>query len=326
MTVVLIDPHYLLVPMEALEVLRQQVQYTEEIPAALTRLLPAARPVRAGSHATVLLSSDPTHPAVTARLVAGDRLISIPHPQCGERLIDAVAAVDELRTAGSWEAAQTHVSVSRYLLSQTYALLDALRSADAGQLREELGALLLQVLFQARIAQDAPRRPFAIDDVADTLIRKLGNRRRGVLAGNSPLFQEQVAQWEKGKKADKRAGSVMHDLFHGQPALALAQKVIERAVRAGLPMDLVPATLTSVVVSPDIDSEGELRAAVLEFMDSVRRAEDTIAARRRAPDATEEPDRTALGGITEREWRMCWPSVGAHTQSGVRVAKPRDDA
>ncbi len=259
-------------------------------------------------------------------MVAGDRLISIPHPQCGERLIDAVAAVDELRTAGSWEAAQTHVSVSRYLLSQTYALLDALRSADAGQLREELGALLLQVLFQARIAQDAPRRPFAIDDVADTLIRKLGNRRRGVLAGNSPSFQEQVAQWEKGKKADKRAGSVMHDLFHGQPALALAQKVIERAVRAGLPMDLVPATLTSVVVSPDIDSEGELRAAVLEFMDSVRRAEDTIAARRRAPDATEEPDRTALGGITEREWRMCWPSVGAHTQSGVRVAKPRDDA
>ncbi len=61
-------------------------------------------------------------------------------------------------------------------------------------------------------------------------------------------------------------------------------------------------------------------------MDSVRRAEDTIAARRRAPDATEEPDRTALGGISEREWRMCWPSVGAHTQSGVRVAKPRDDA
>ena len=91
--------------------------------------------------------------------------------------------MDKLRTAGPWESEQTHDSLRRFLLEETYELLDAVRSGNADQLREELGDVLLQVLFHARIAEDAPQLPFTIDDVADTLMRKLGNRVPGVLAG-----------------------------------------------------------------------------------------------------------------------------------------------
>ncbi|CAM4460983.1 Nucleoside triphosphate pyrophosphohydrolase [Mycobacterium basiliense] len=310
MTVVLVDPrHPSLVPMEAIKLLRDEVQYTEELPAAVARLLPAGRPVHSGNDATVLLSSDPTHPAVTARLAAGDRLISAPHPRCGQRLLNAVAVIDQLRTAGRWEAEQTNDSFRRYLLTETYALLDAISSGDSDQMREELANLLLHVLFHARIAEDSLRPPFTIDDVADALMRKLGNRRAGVLAGESLSFEEQLGQWVKGKTAEKPRSSVMQGLFHHQPALALAQKVIERAGRAGLPMDLIPATITSIVMSPDVDAESQLRTAVLEFMDTVRRIEGAINASRHRPDDTQ--GRTPLGAITEQEWRAFWPSAGA---------------
>ena len=157
MTVVLVDPRRpSLVPVEALELLTGEVQYTEEMPVAVPWTLPAARPAHTGEDAPVLLSSDPEHPSVTARLAAGERLISAPDQQPGERLVDAVAMMDKLRTAGPWESEQTHDSLRRFLLEETYEVFDAVRSGDADALREELGDVLLQVLFHARIAEDAP--------------------------------------------------------------------------------------------------------------------------------------------------------------------------
>ena len=160
MIVVLFDPRRpSLVPVEAIELLTGEVQYTEEMPVAVPWSLPAARPVHSGDHAPVLLSSDPDHPAVTARLAAGARLISAPDAVRGERLVDAVAMMDKLRTAGPWESEQTHDSLRKFLLEETYELLDAVRSGNADQLREELGDVLLQVLFHARIAEDAQQLP-----------------------------------------------------------------------------------------------------------------------------------------------------------------------
>ena len=156
------------------------------------------------------------------------RLISAPDPQPGERLVDAVAIMDKLRTAGPWESEQTHDSLRRYLLEETYELFDAVRSGNADELREELGDVLLQVLFHARIAEDAPEHPFTIDDVADALVRKLGNRVPAVLAGESISLDEQLAQWEERKaqeNAVKSRSSSMDDVPTAQPALALTQKV-----------------------------------------------------------------------------------------------------
>jgi len=309
MIVVLFDPRRpSLVPIEAIEYLSGEVEYTEEMPVAVPWSLPAAHPVHTGEDAPVLLSSDPDHPAVTARLAAGARLISAPESPRGERLVDAVAMMDKLRTAGPWESEQTHDSLRRYVLEETYELLDAVRSGNADQLREELGDVLLQVLFHARIAEDAAQLPFTIDDVAATLMRKLGNRVPEVLAGEPISLEDQLAQWEQRKAAEKPRDSVMEDVHTGQPALALAQKVIERVEKAGLPADLIPAEITSITVLTGIDAENALRTAVLEFVDTIRSAEKAIAAARRGQSVPEEFDMTPLGEITEEEWRAHWPS------------------
>jgi XTP/dITP diphosphohydrolase len=307
MTVVLVDARRpSLIPVEAIDLLAGDVQYTEEMPVRVPWSLPAARPAYDGEDAPVLLSSDPDHPAVKARLAAGDKLISAPEAAPGERLVDAVAMMDKLRTSGPWESEQTHDSLRRYLLEETYEVFDAVRSGNADELREELGDVLLQVLFHARIAEDAPQHPFTIDDVADSLVRKLGNRVPAVLAGESISLDEQLAQWEERKANEKARNSSMDDVPTGQPALALAQKVIERVSAAGLPADLIPDTITSVSVAAHVDAENALRSAVLEFMDTVRRVEHAIAAARRGDDVPEELDVAPLGEISEEEWRAYW--------------------
>ncbi|WP_343602595.1 nucleoside triphosphate pyrophosphohydrolase [Mycobacterium sp.] len=314
MTVVLVDPRRpSLIPVAAIGLLTGEVAYTEEMPVAVPWSLPAARPAHIGDDAPVLLSSDPGHPAVAARLAAGERLIRAPDPARGQRLVDAVAMMDTLRTDGPWESRQTHDSLHRFLVEETYELFDAVRSGDADALREEIGDILLQVLFHARIAEDAAAQPFTIDDVADTLMRKLGNRIPGVLAGESVSLEQQLAQWAERKAREKKArllDSVMDDVAVSAPALALAQKVIARAGQAGLPEDLIPDTVTSVRVRIDSDPETDLRAAVLEFMDTFRAAEKAIAAERRGSGVPRELDAGPSGAFTESQWRAHWPTSG----------------
>jgi nucleoside triphosphate diphosphatase len=315
MTVVLVDPRRpSLIPVEAVELLAGDVQYTEEMPVKVPWSLPSARPAYEGEDAPVLLSSDPDHPAVQARLAAGDKLIAAPDPQPGERLVDAVAMMDKLRTAGPWESEQTHDSLRRFLLEETYELFDAVRSGDADELRAELGDVLLQVLFHARIAEDAPQHAFTIDDVADSLLRKLANRVPAVLAGEPISLDDQLAQWEERKALEKRAKSrlsSMDDVPTGQPALALAQKVIDRVTQSGLPADLIPESITCVSVTLQGDAENDLRSEVLEFMDTVRTVEKAIAADRRGEDVPEELDIASLGVISGEEWRAFWPTAAA---------------
>lgn len=334
MTVVLVDPRRpSLVPVDAILHLAGDVQYTEEMPVKVPWSLPAARPWLSGSvegeAAPVLLSSDPEHPAVTARIAAGETVISAPKAAAGERLVDAVAMMDKLRTDGPWESEQTHDSLRRYLLEETYELFDAVRGGNAEELREELGDVLLQVLFHARIAEDAPVHPFNIDDVADALVRKLGNRVPAVLAGESISLDEQLAQWEERKVVEKqrKAGnalvSTMDDVPTGQPALALAQKVISRVTQAGLPADLVPETITSVAITADADAENQLRTAVLEFMDTVRRVEVDVAAGRRGGDVSGALGVCPLRTITEVEWRDYWPADDLQTKPD---SEPEDNS
>jgi XTP/dITP diphosphohydrolase len=326
MTVILVDPRRpSWVPVEAIALLAGEVAYTEEIPPTVPWSLPGARPVFDGPNAPVLLSSDADHPAVQSRLAAGEDVITAPEAQPGERLIDAVALMDKLRTDGPWESEQTHDSLRRYLLEETYELFDAVRSGNADELREELGDVLLQVLFHARIAEDAPYHPFTIDDVADSLLRKLGNRVPGVLAGEPISLEQQIADWDQRKAQErsvKARQSCLDGVPAGQPALALAQKVLGRVGDAGLPADLIPAGLTTVAVTAGVDVENNLRTEVLEFMDAVRTAEKTIAATRRGDEVPEELDVAVLDSITEAEWRAAWPLRLATKPGGDGIAEP----
>lgn len=106
-----------------------------------------------------------------------------PRPRSGEALLEAVELMDRLRRTGPWEAAQTHDSLRRYLLEETYELLDAIEGGSRADLLEELADILLQVLFHARIAADDPTEPFDIDDVARAFTAKISSRTAGVLAG-----------------------------------------------------------------------------------------------------------------------------------------------
>jgi nucleoside triphosphate diphosphatase len=306
-TVVLVDPRRpSLMPVEAVALLAGDVQYTEEMPVKVPWSLPACRPAYLGEDAPVLLSSDPNHPVVKARLAAGATLISTPAPPPGERLVDAVAIMDTLRTAGPWEGEQTHESLRRYLLEEVYELFDAVRSGNVDELREELGDVLLQVLFHARIAEDADE-PFGIDEVADALVRKLGNRVPAVLAGESISLDDQLAQWEERKALEakvKARGSVMDDVPTAQPALALANKVLERVTAAGLPADLMPEGLVTIGTTFGSDPESAVRAEALDFVDVVRKVEQSVLASRGGTDLED----AQLGKVTEDEWRAHWPS------------------
>ncbi|MCV7178228.1 nucleoside triphosphate pyrophosphohydrolase [Mycolicibacterium sphagni] len=313
MTVILVDPRRpSLLPVDAVELLGGDVQYTEEMPVKVPWSLPSARPVYTGDNAPVLLSSDRQHPEVRARLAGGERLIAAPAPAPGERLVDAVAIMDKLRTAGPWESEQTHDSLRRYLLEETYELFDAVRGGNLNELRDELGDVLLQVLFHARIAEEASQHSFTIDDVADALVRKLGNRVPAVLAGESISLEDQLAQWEQRKslETNKRV-SCVDDVPTAQPALALAQKVIARVLTAGLPAEFIPGAIVAVTVAAEKDAENELRTAVLEFMDTVRAVERAIAANRRDTDVPSQLDAAApLGAVSDDEWRRHWPTAG----------------
>ena len=96
-------------------------------------------------------------------------------PRAGERLLDLVAVMDRLRSPGGcpWDARQTHESLVEYLVEEAYETVEAIEEADRDGLREELGDLLLQVVFHARIASEDARESWDIDDVADGIVTKL---------------------------------------------------------------------------------------------------------------------------------------------------------
>lgn len=214
----------------------------------------------------------------------------------GERLLAAVEVMDRLWSFGGWEVTQTHESLRRYLLEETYELLDAIDEGDPDSLREELGDLLLQVLFHSRIAQ-ASADPFTVDDVADTLIAKLSARSPHLNNGHTgPLdVAEQEEAWETAKAAEKSRASCLDGIALAQPALALADKVIGRATKAGLPQHLVPAALCTVSITGDGGTEDALRTATLRFVATIRATE-------RAAHAGGVP----FGGLDAVAWEHYW--------------------
>ncbi|MGU3292021.1 MazG family protein [Williamsia sp. M5A3_1d] len=204
-----------------------------------------------------------------------------PAPRSGEALLDAVELMDRLRRTGPWEAAQTHDSLRRYLLEETYELLDAISGGSRADLLEELADILLQVLFHARIAADDPAEPFDIDDVARAFTSKISSRTAGVLAGETDL-ETQLRQWEESKAAEKARDSVLDGVATSQPALALTQKVIERLDATGFPRDLIPESLltihfaTHLAGDPEASLEDRQRSRVVEFMERVRVVETAL--------------------------------------------------
>ena len=192
----------------------------------------------------------------------------------GSRLLEVVAVMDRLRSAGGcpWDAGQTHASLMPYLLEEAYETYEALETGDLGHLREELGDLLLQIVFHARISQErADGTAWSIDDVAGDLVAKLVRRHPHVFAGGSADDLE--GSWEALKAAEKGRTSVTEGIPLGQPALMLAGKLQRRAARLGVPAvsyEGVGGELWALVArcaDEGLDPEVELRTVARAFRD-----------------------------------------------------------
>ena len=193
----------------------------------------------------------------------------------GSRLLDLVGIMDRLRDECPWDREQTHRSLSRYLLEETYETLEAIESGDVDHLREELGDLLLQVFFHARIASESPGG-FDVDDVAAGIADKLVYRHPHVFAGLEVQDAEEVDRnWETLKAAEKQRESPLDGIPAALPALAYADKVTGRLAKAGLlPEDPAPTAGSDIPVGDELlglvlraraeglDPEQELRESV----------------------------------------------------------------
>jgi XTP/dITP diphosphohydrolase len=150
-------------------------------------------------------------------------------------LLELVEVMARLRRECAWKAGQTHESLARYLLEETYETVEAIESGDDDHLREELGDLLLQILFHAVIAEEQGR--FDIDDVAADLVEKLVRRNPHVFAPDDGApATDPVAineQWERIKAAEKQRPGVMDGVPEELPALLRAVKALDRLERAG---------------------------------------------------------------------------------------------
>ena len=215
-------------------------------------------------------------------------------------LTEAVEVMDRLWNFGGWEVTQTHDSLRPYLLEETYELLDAIQHGDAETIKEELGDLLLQVLFHSRIAEAAGE--FTVDEVAAALVAKLVHRSPHLsdpaVDAGADVAAKVAAQeraWEERKLTEKARRSCLDGIAMAQPALALAEKVRSRSAKAGLPEDLIPDDLRVVHLGGSESAEERLRKATLDFARQIRAAED--AAERACGQR---------GPLGPEEWRAYW--------------------
>jgi len=207
-----------------------------------------------------------------------------------------VQVIDQLRSPGGcpWDAEQTHESLARYLLEETYEALEAMDQGDLGSLREELGDLLLQVVFHARIAQETDVT-FSLDAIAQGVVDKLVRRHPHVFTDLVVTSSEELeANWAKVKQEEKQRESVTDGVPLAMPALQLATQLIYRARKSGIPAgdleikeglrnvigEVTQENIAALLIATvelarevDIESESILRAEMMRYRTRVRESE-----------------------------------------------------
>ena len=206
-----------------------------------------------------------------------------------DELIEVMAV---LRAPGGcpWDAEQTHESLIKYLLEETYELIDAIESGNRDEMIEELGDVLYQVIFHADLASTTPGEEFDIQDVAAHMTAKMVGRHPHVFGDNKLETADEVIQvWDELKKAEKPGRtSTLDGIPQSMPALALAEKLLGKAEKVGLEKQHLPdppiwesedevgSILLSIVSSAreqGIDAEKALRVRLRELQEDIREAE-----------------------------------------------------
>ena len=210
----------------------------------------------------------------------------------GSELQRLVEVMDRLRSPGGcpWDAEQTHESLIKYLLEESYEFIDSVDAKDRDGMREELGDVLLQVYFHSRIAEDHQTDPFSIEDVARAIADKLIRRHPHVFNGLEVSGnQEIIDNWEEIKAKEKGRTSALDGVALAQPALPLVEKLLYRAEKYRVEVSLPkyqsdkPATeesvgqaLASIIAwarDNEIDPENALRLYGRQIAEQIKAAE-----------------------------------------------------
>lgn len=183
-----------------------------------------------------------------------------------------------------WDLEQTFATIAAYTIEEAYEVADAIERGDMAELKSELGDLLFQTVFHARMAEEAGL--FAFDDVADAMSDKLVRRHPHVFSDEAakPDAWSQKARWEDIKAEERKAkaqGGVLDDVPVGLPALARAAKLTKRAARVGFDwpstaevldkLDEEVAELKAEITAGDLDKAREELGDLLFVMANLAR-------------------------------------------------------
>ena len=248
-----------------------------------------------------------------------------------DRLLAIMARLRDPERGCVWDVAQTFATIAPYTIEEAYEVADAVERGDLADLRDELGDLLLQVVFHARIAEEA--QAFDFDDVARAIVDKMVRRHPHVFA--DAAFPDRAAQtdaWEAIKAGERaaRGGSqarVLADVPSGLPGLLRAVKLTRRAARVGFDWPDLSSVLAklreelleleaeiaigdlpkareelgdllfvcaNLARKLDVDPEDALRAANAKFVRRFSHIEDELAADGRRPDQSTLAEMDAL--------------------------------
>jgi len=272
-----------------------QLPYLREAGIAVDEASPTAEELVAtcaGGRTVVVVATGEGEPALTDGLarLAGSGRVQMPELELlpasydlpGARLLDLVQVMDRIRAECPWSSQQTHKGLAKHGNEEVYELVEAIEEGDRDELREELGDVLLQVVFHARIAEEDPDAPFSIDDVAGGIVAKLIHRHPHVFGDETASTPEEVKEhWLRTKAEEKQRTSVTEGIPLGQPGLALAAKLASRVRTAGLEVPLPKVeslgyellTLAIRAEAEGVDPEAALRAAGRAYRDAIRETE-----------------------------------------------------
>ena len=248
-----------------------------------------------------------------------------------DRLVSIMARLRDPVNGCEWDRVQTFASIAPYTIEEAYEVADAIARDDLADLRDELGDLLLQVVFHARMAEEAGH--FGLDDVATAIVAKLEARHPHIFGAAT-----QREGWEAIKareRAARGAMSAMDGVASALPALLRAEKLQRRAARDGFdwpdregPAAKLAEELEELATAPDaaarIEEAGDLLFAAVNVVrshgvapeDALRAANEKFARRSRAREALARADGQSFASLTLDAQEALWQRIKLAEKSG----------